>query len=414
MLAWPEPRDPTLFYRLAIPLRHRVPNHAVLPESSNVPLFKQYHATRPVRTGLVVIGLAAFAGCSSIEKLAAGDKIDYKGSSTTRPAGLEVPPDLTQLARDGRVPQPGSVVSASTFQGNVPLATATAPVATPKPSSDMRIERQGNERWLVTTLPPEQLWPQLQAFWREKGFSLTLDQPEVGVMETEWAENRAKLPNDLIRNTLGRLIDALYSTGEKDKFRTRVERTATGSEVFISHRGLVEIYTNAQKETTAWQPRPSDPQLEGEFLQRLMVKLGAKEETAKTAVASTSGTAAPARARVLQNQAAASLQVDDGFDRAWRRVGLALDRSGFTVEDRDRTQGVYFVRYVDPALAGREEPNFFSRMFSSSKVEGPARYRVSVKGQGDKSTVQVLNSQGAPENGPAGQRIVALLVEDLK
>jgi outer membrane protein assembly factor BamC len=119
------------------------------------------------------------------------------------------------------------------------------------------------------------------------------------------------------------------------------------------------------------------------------------------------------RARVIAGQAA--LQVDDGFDRAWRRVGLALDRSGFTVEDRDRAQGLYFVRYVDPALMGREEPGFLSRLFGAkADTSGPARYRVLVKAEGERSTVSVLNNQGAPETGDAGKRIVSLLVEDLK
>lgn len=375
-------------------------------------LFPHSSAARAARLTLIAAALASLGACSTVENLVAGDKVDYRGTASNRTVGLEVPPDLSQLTRDGRIPQPGSIVSASTYQGNLPATPAVAAAATPKPSTDLRIERNGKERWLVTSLPPEQLWPQLQSFWRERGFALTLDQPEAGVMETEWAENRAKLPNDLIRNTLGRLIDSLYSTGEKDKFRTRVERTATGSEVYVSHRGLVEVYTSQQKDSTAWQPRPSDPQLEGEFLQRIMVKLGAKEEAAKVAVAEAAQPAA--RARLLSDQAAASLQVDDSFERAWRRVGLALDRSGFTVEDRDRTQGVYFVRYVDPAQAGKEEPGFFSRLLGNGKFEGPARYRVSVKGEGNRSTVQVLNSQGGPENGDAGKRIVALLVEDLK
>jgi outer membrane protein assembly factor BamC len=152
-----------------------------------------------------------------------------------------------------------------------------------------------------------------------------------------------------------------------------------------------------------------------------MLRLGATDEVAKTAVtaAAKPGTSAgaPARARIVAGQPAATLQVDDGFDRAWRRVGVALDRSGFTVEDRDRTQGVYFVRYIDPAFAGKEEPNFFAKLFSFGKKDdalGLARYRVAVKAEGESSTVSVLNAQGAPENGEAGKRITTLLLEDLK
>ena len=369
---------------------------------------------------LLPLALAfALAGCSSIENLMSGDKIDYR-TSGNKTNGLEVPPDLTQLARDTRYGQQGGSVSASTFQaplpaGSVPVVQTVAPQAV----GDIRIERAGNQRWLVTPLTPEQLWPQLQSFWADRGFKLTVNQADAGVMETEWAENRAKLPQDIIRATVGKVFDSLYSTGERDKFRTRVERSATGTEVYITHRGMVEVYSDQLKQQTVWQPREADPQLEAELLSRLMVKLGAKEEVAKVAAAAAATTPAntAARARTIANAPAASLQVDDSFERAWRRVGLALDRSGFTVEDRDRSQGVYFIRYVDPSLSGKDEPGFLSKIFSFGKSTpegGPARYRVVVKGEATTSTVTVQNATGAPENGEAGQRIVKLLVEDLK
>jgi outer membrane protein assembly factor BamC len=296
------------------------------------------------------------------------------------------------------------------------VSTSSTTVA-PKALGDVRLEREGNQRWLVVPMSPDQLWPQLQAFWKERGFVLSQDQPQAGVMETDWAENRAKIPQDVIRNTIGKVLDSLYSTGERDKFRTRVERTPNGSEVYLTHRGMIEVYSGDRKETTVWQPRPADPQLEAEMLQRIMLKLGVKDEQAKATVTA-GGTPLPAHARLVADQPAATLQVDDGFDRAWRRVGLALDRSGFTVEDRDRTQGLYFVRYVDPSQAGKDEPGFLARWFSFGRKKddagGPARYRVQVKGEGERSTVKVLNAQGQPENGEAGKRIVGMLVDDLK
>jgi outer membrane protein assembly factor BamC len=365
---------------------------------------------------LLATGLAA---CSSVENAITGDKIDYRSAGTTREKGLEVPPDLTQLARDSRVQPASGSVSAAQFQAGTQAtaAAATAAVA-PKAIGEIRIEREGNQRWLAVGLPPDQLWPQLQAFWKERGFTLAVDQPELGVMETDWAENRAKIPQDVIRSTIGKVFEGAYSTGERDKFRTRVERTAAGSEVYLTHRGMVEVYSGADKETTVWQPRAADPQLEAEMLQRMMVKLGVQEDQARTAPAPAPGTANVAtRARIVQGQPGATLQVDDNFDRAWRRVGLALDRSGFTVEDRDRTQGLYYVRYVDPKQAGKEEPNWVQRMFTFGKkdeLSGPAKYRVQVKAEGERSTVMVLNAQGQPESGDAGNRIIAMLVEDLK
>jgi len=370
----------------------------------------------PLRGAAIALGLA-LAGCSTIENFVSGDKIDYRTSGTKTP-GLEIPPDLTQLARDSRYSASGGAVSASTFQAGASAPAAAAVksaggAVAPSQIGDVRIERQGNQRWLVTALPPEQLWPRLQAFWKDSGFSLVVDQPAAGVMETEWNENRAKLPQDIVRSTVGRVFDSFYSTGERDKFRTRVERTSSGSEVYISHRGVEEVYTSQQKDSTVWQPRPADPQLEATFLARLMTRLGVTEETAKAAVAT--APVPTARARTLANQPAATLQVDDNFERAWRRVGLALDRSGFTVEDRDRTQGLYFVRYVDPKDVGKAEKGFFARLFGSdSAASGPARYRIFVKAEGERSNVSVLNAQGAPEAGETAQRIVSLLLEELK
>jgi outer membrane protein assembly factor BamC len=377
-----------------------------------------------VLTGLSC--LALLAGCSSIENVMSGDKVDYRSSSSSRANGLEVPPDLTQLSRESRYQQPNSgTVNASTFQTAATAAPTTpvVPVVAPQAVGAFRMERLGNERWLSTTLPPEEVFPQVRAFWKDNGFNLIQDRADAGVMETDWAENRAKLPHDIIRSTIGKVIDSVYQTGELDKFRTRVERTPTGSDIYITHRGMEEVYTNSLKEQTVWQPRPADPQLEATFLSRLMIKLGAKDEPGKAAGASAApGTtaaaaAAPARARIVEGQATPTLQLDDGFDRAWRRVGIALDRSGFTVEDRDRAQGLYFVRYVDPAFAGREDPSFLSRMFGFGGKKddgGLAKYRVKVSAEGNVSNVAVFDSAGKPETTANGKRIVALLLEDLR
>jgi outer membrane protein assembly factor BamC len=374
----------------------------------------RFPAHLPLRGAALTLALA-LAGCSSIENFVAGDKLDYRTQGNRTP-GLEVPPDLTQLARDSRYQPTGGAVSASSLQGAAAAPAATVQSATPVAPAqvgDVRIERQGNQRWLVTSMTPEQLWPRLQAFWKDSGFTLAVDQAANGIMETEWNENRAKLPQDVVRRTIGRVFESFYSTGERDKFRTRVERTANGSEVYISHRGVEEVYTNAQKESTVWQARPADPQLEAAFLSRLMQRLGVSEQVAQTAVATAQ--TAPARARIVAGQPAATLQVDDNFDRAWRRVGLALDRGGFTVEDRDRGQGLYFVRYVDPKDVGKGEPGFFAKLFGGGDAAGgPLRYRIQVKADGDRSNVTVQTAQGAPEAGENGQRIVGLLLEELK
>ncbi|MES2714477.1 MAG: outer membrane protein assembly factor BamC [Pseudomonadota bacterium] len=365
-------------------------------------------------TRLLALTLAlSLAGCASFENMMSGDKVDYRGQSQ-KSAPLEVPPDLSQLAREGRYQPQTGVVSASTLrQPNAPAAVAATAQVAPNAVADMRIERQGNVRYLVTGQAPEQLYPLVRSFWQERGFSLAVDNPEIGMMETDWAENRAKLPQDVLRRTLGRVIEGLYSTPERDRFRTRIERTATGSEVYISHRGLMELYTSEMKDATMWQPRPTDPELEAEFLSRLMVKLGAKEETARATVAAAPVT--PARARSSALPATGSAEVADTFDRTWRQVGLALDRSGFTVEDRDRSAGLYFVRYIDPKQAGQDEPNFFSKLFGGGKdAARPQRVRVLVKANGAKTAVTVQTADGNPDNSEQARTIIGKLLDEMR
>ncbi len=369
---------------------------------------KTLFAINPTRLAALVL-CSGLAGCSTLDGMFSGEKVDYR-SGAVKSKALEVPPDLTQLSRESRYQLQGGVVSASGAGAPVAApATGTATVALASQGA-VRVERAGQQRWLVVKMTPEQLWPRLRGFWEQRGFTLESDDPAAGVMETNWAENRAKLPQDVVRRTLGRLIDGLYDTGERDRFRTRIERTEAGVEVYVSHRGAVEDYTDQRRESTAWRMRPADPQLEAEMLSRLMLALGEPEAPARAAVTGTPEQ--PARARLLAGSSA--LEVDEPFDRTWRRVGLALDRGGFTVEDRDRAAGVYFVRYVDPKTAGKEEPGFWSRLMGETSNLGPVRYRVAVKTTGAKTTVSVLNAAGAAENSENSQRIVNQMLAELR
>jgi outer membrane protein assembly factor BamC len=346
---------------------------------------------------------AALSACTVLE----GEKIDYK--SAGKGPSLEVPPDLTQLSRDSRYTVPGGPVTASSFQ--IGQAAPALPTAA-STLGDVRIERAGAQRWLVVNRSADELWNPLREFWQEGGFLLAQDEPNLGIMETDWAENRAKIPQDVIRSARGKVFDSLYSTAERDRFRTRLERTASGgTEIYISHRGMIEVYSNTQKDQTVWQPRPSDPELEAEFLRRLMVKLGVTQEQSKAVIAA--GAAKPT-SRVATVGSTPVVQIDEGFDRAWRRVGLTLDRTGFTVEDRDRARGTYFVRYVEPN-ADKKEKGFFGKLFSPSEpTTAPLKYRINVKSQGESTTVSVLNANGAPESSANAQRIVQVIADDLK
>ena len=353
------------------------------------------------------------AGCSSLEE----SKIDYKSASQA--PTLQIPPDLTQLKRDSRY-QVAGTNSASAVANATGVRTVNDAGTATNQAGQAQIIRTGNQRVLLIQRSADSVWEPLREFWKDNGFVLITDQPELGIMETDWAENRAKLPQDFIRKTVGKVFDSLYSTGERDRFRTRIERTDKGIEITITHRGMAEIYTSALKDQTVWSPRASDPELEIEFLRRLMLRLGGPSMSASAnqigaiAAAPNAAGGLAADVKIIKQNQLPAIEIKDGFDRAWRRVGVAIDRTGFTVEDRDRAQGVFFVRYAPPGSPDKE-PGFFAKMFSSEKATPVlAKYRIAVTSKGDVSVVQVQAADGIPDTSANAEKIIKLLADEIK
>lgn len=380
--------------------------------------------TRLLTAALFALAAALLGACSTTFD---GSKVDYKSQAKQGP-GLEVPPDLSQVSKDSRAAVPtGGAVNASTLQGTTSQqAVVSASTVAANSLGDVRVQREGTQRWLVVSRPPEKLWDEVKAFWGENGFTLVIEQPSLGILETDWNENRAKLPQDWLRKTLGKVLDSLYSTNELDKFRTRLERTANGgTEIYISHRGMAEDFTTSQREQLKWKIRPVDPELEVEFLKRLMVKLGGGADAANQAfpatakagsAAAVAAAAAQARASVQQVNGQSVLIVLDAMDQAWRRVGLSLDRTNFTVEDRDRSKGIYFVRYVEPD-ADKNAPGFFARMLGAKTKDSLQKYQIIMTAEGASSTqtaVRVATAEGQIIQTPDAQRILRVLTDDLK
>ena len=391
------------------------------PEISQV---KQAFSITAVRGATLALA-ASLAGCGMLSSVLPDDKIDY-GTASRKVQPLDVPPDLTQLARDNRYAPQAGAVSASALGAARPAATSGAgatPTVAITQAGDTHLARMGQQQWLVSPRSPEEVWPLVRQFFLDRNFKFTKEDAASGVLETDWVENRANLPKDLIRSTIGQVLDRLYDSGLRDRFTIRVLRGADGkgSEVYVAHHGLEEVYTSRDGSTT-WTNRAADPALETELLTRLMQALS------PVAVAATpaSGASAPdatapvvqvaAKARVLSGQPGATLEVDDGMERTWRRVGLALDRTGFTVEERDRALATYAVRYVDPKIAGQDSPNFISKLFGAKEPAELAlgRYRIVLKTVGNSTQITVQKPNGDPDNSESAQRIAQQLVDELK
>jgi outer membrane protein assembly factor BamC len=388
------------------------------------------HSTfRAVLAGSLLALLLAACGGSKNEKPGPAYTTPGVPKGDTLKQKLEVPPDLITPATDDRfvVPDTTSNGSAtySSYVADRQPASASAPVSSANPQNgNIRIDRAGTERWLVVKgADIATLWPKIEAFWRDNGFVLVNEDRAAGLMETEWAENHAKVLGDPIQDLMRKSLGTFYSNGERDKFRIRLEATAQPGavEIYVSHRGLIEVLNGNNADGTHWERRPNDPYLEAAMLQRLMVALGTEEKVAEKVVAESKAAPLPARAK-LENAADGTLQltVNDTLDRAWRQVGLALDRTGVVVEDRDRAKGLYFVRYIvteDPTTEN-ERKGWFARLFSwgGKKPAGTNQFRVEVvAGSGASSTaVHLLTKDGAKASATSSKQILSLLLDELK
>jgi outer membrane protein assembly factor BamC len=370
---------------------------------------------------LVILALV-LTGCESMNLSSMSKRIDYKSTATV--PSLELPPDLNTPRYDDRY----TVTSASELAARDASRPRQSDLLPTNPEA--RIARAGNERWLVVKATPEQAWSVTRQFWTETGFVMATEQPTTGVMETDWAENRAEIPQDLVRSTIGKYIDIFYSTYKRDKFRSRIERGVEPGtvEIYLSHRGMEQVPTatidGKNPAGFAWAATPPNPNLEAEMLSRLMMRFGPETSTASAqpaagGAAAVAAAGGPEHARLEKGVDGAKLYVDDPFDRAWRRVGLALDRSGFTVVDRDRSTGLYYVRYADPEgdMSKKDrEKSWLAKLafWKTDDKDKPEQYRIKVAEVAPQSVVSVQDAAGAPEVSKNGEKILALLKEQLK
>ncbi|HEX9584550.1 MAG TPA: outer membrane protein assembly factor BamC [Gammaproteobacteria bacterium] len=371
------------------------------------------------RTFAILVCILASLAVGGCQTIAEKRKIDYKSTRTLPP--LEIPPDLSSpdTTKGPLTSSPPSTATYSGFvteQGAQTKSTVGGDVL--PDFSNLRIARDGQIRWLEVKMTPEQVWPKARNFILNNGLLIDKENPQTGILETDWAENRAQV-GTATQMILAKALGSLYSTGTRDKYRIRLEDSAEPgtTEIYLSHRGMEEVIvetTGSGVGQTKWQSRPPDPGLEAEMLRLLMVSLGAKQEQAQTVLASAAAAPPPAQRATLSREGdAASLILLEDFERAWRRVGLALDRTSFTVQDRDRSKGVYYVRYIDPDTAGKKK-GFFGRLFSGKENETKNEYQILVKGEASESRVEVLNKDGTPEQSNTSGRILTLLYDQLK
>jgi len=336
---------------------------------------------------------------------------------------LEIPPDLSRSSGDEAlvVPDvaPTPTATYSDYASERKTATAAPSGSGVLPDfENARVARDGEIRWLVVKATPEQVWPKLRTFWQQNGFLLTVEDPTLGIMVTGWAENKADIKTDFLSDSLRKVIGWAYGVPTRDQFRVRLERGSEPgtTEIYLTHRGLEEVLKDSGNDavnTTFWQSRPTDHELEAEMLRRLLVYFGVDEQRATRSVAVQQDK--PPKARLLKDRdGAAMLTVDEGYGRAWRLTGVALDRVGFAVEDRDRERGIYYVRYDDPLKEEKKTGLLAKMAFWRDDKSTENQYQVNLTGDSNMTRIVVLDQSGKRDQTETAARILSLLQEQLK
>lgn len=364
---------------------------------------------------LGVIGVIG-VGCSS-SSIIPPRKAIYKNSQSL--PSLEIPPQLSAPEVDNSMALPAN---AATQQNPLPVAesrvAATSAQVLARPDA-VTVKHHAGQRWLVFKIPAAQAWNKAREYWLQAGFVLKVDNEKIGILETDWVENRADIPTDPVRKVIGKALDMLYSAATRDKFRVRLEAIdANTTELYLTHRGMEEV---AQGETWVWQARASDPELEAEMLNRMLAYWSGKEQQDQQAVVAARHPVVHS-AQLMGEEGQQWLQLEQDFRTAWRLVGLALERGNFLVEERDYDAAVYQVRYADPLQEGKKAG--LLNKLGLWKKDDPvteAVYQVKLVADGQAVRITVLDTPDGDKNSKkaaggqskTGQRILVLLKEQL-
>ncbi len=372
-------------------------------------------------------GLVA-CGSVNVDNVLPDKKVEYKRERQAE-KNLEIPPDLTSDRINDRMSVPDNFGGVSTsyseyvtdrkLRGADGAATPAVGGSVLPEMQDIEVRRDGDVRWLAVNATVEEVWPRVIDFWQENGILMAEEDPTVGVMRTSWLENRAEISRDIVTDTIRKVFDGLYEVGTRDQYRVRLERTERDTtEIYMTHFGMEEQVvqnTEGGVQNTVWVPRERDPDLEVEMMRRLMVFLGAADERARAQLAAGSQRQLT-RSQMLKTRDGVQLLIDDSFSRSWRLIGLALDRVGFAVEDRNRSEGIYYVRYNDPSQEEADKGWLSGLAFWSDdkKVDKVNRYQVRVSSQDDRTVVYVADDKGQRSESPTATRILTLLKEQIR
>jgi outer membrane protein assembly factor BamC len=343
-----------------------------------------------------------------------GDR--YLDTSLGQP--LEMPPDLAKFETESSFDLPdGFAGSNKTERNKVPVLAMI---------DTLQLQGNGDFYWLSVEEPVENLYQQVKNFWALEGYGLIVDEPVIGIMQTEWIyKDEGDSKKDL--TWWEKILEAGDYSASQDQFKTRIERDPEGrniNRIYIAHRGtetVQEIRVGNQRRddigTDDWHFRRSEPELEIEMLSRLMIFLGLRREAVDKQMAQ-SGLFKP-RAWLEHNvdESSPYLILKDSYHIAWNRIHHLLQRMNFeiVVAEFERSFSGEGTLVVETESVETVEDTGFFSFFGDSDKRNTRKFKLSFSEETHEFTrVDLIDENGDPDSSPEGAEFLSMLFEQIK
>ena len=252
-------------------------------------------------------------------------------------------------------------------------------VPRPQPISEntfeqlVKIQKISDQRWILVNSSPSQLWPRIRSILNRSGIPTARAEGSAGIIETIWLS---------------------YKSDEVNEHRFLFSITP-GVQLNSTEISIVHQQRNRGDENTSQWPQSS----ENATKEYDMLSLVANELAAQPDYASVSLLAqdigGDSKVEIITPKIADPyILIRLSYDRTWVSVDYSANRGGFTIIDKDRSQGLFLVNYFDQIED--KKSGIFSSLFGRDDNQEilEINYRILVQDVGTNVQVRLVSPEG--------------------
>jgi outer membrane protein assembly factor BamC len=305
-----------------------------------------------------IIFLFIFSSCSYIagpEGLFPPTKDEFLKEKVEQ--DIQLPSDLALISKENHYPV--DEISETLENQDVPKPRQ---IFSTSGDSSVQLRRLGELLWVYVETLPSTSWPISKSYWDTSSYQVINADPATGEIAINFDE----------------------STKLKMKIEHGIKEAST--EIF-----LVQVDKTSNEIL-------SNPEL-------IQTELSNLVNYFADSVGQFSGTSLAAqnlnemkKAKIFVDNGQTVIELDLNFDRAWSSVTKAIDSANIIANDKDRSNGIFYVSYES-----EEEEGFFSFLnFGRSKsrnttVFGDAQFEVKISEKNNKTYVRAYSKDGKIE-----------------